>query len=61
LPCEVAGKEPFCGNERGGEDPAGNQEEYSAEEKIRIDQEGLRGKIAIPEFCRREGIATTMY
>ena len=37
------------------------RKKYSAEEKIRIVQEGLRGKIAIPELCRREGIATTTY
>jgi transposase len=34
---------------------------YSAEEKIRIVQEGLRGEIQISELCRREGIAPTMY
>ena len=34
---------------------------YSAEEKIRIVLEGLRGEIPISELCRREGIAPTMY
>lgn len=34
---------------------------YTAEEKIRIVLEGLRGEIAISELCRREGIAPTMY
>ena len=34
---------------------------YTAEEKIRIVLEGMRGEIAIPELCRREGIAPTMY
>ena len=29
---------------------------YSAEEKIRIVIEGLRGKISIAELCRKEGI-----
>ena len=34
---------------------------YTAEEKIRIVLEGLRGEIPISELCRREGIAPTMY
>ena len=33
---------------------------YSAEEKIRIVLEGLRGEDGIAEPCRREGIATSM-
>ena len=34
---------------------------HSAEEKIRIVLEGLRGEDSIAELCRREGIATSMY
>lgn len=34
---------------------------FSAEEKIRIVLEGLRGEIAVTELCRREGIAPTLY
>jgi transposase len=34
---------------------------YSAEEKIRIVLEGLRGEDSIAEICRREGIASSMY
>ena len=34
---------------------------FSAEEKIRIVLEGLRGEIQITDLCRREGIATTLY
>ena len=34
---------------------------YSAEEKIRIVLEGLRGEESIAELCRREGIASNMY
>ena len=30
---------------------------YSAEEKIRIVLDGLRGEMSIAELCRREGIA----
>jgi transposase len=33
----------------------------SAEEKIRIVLEGLRGEESISEHCRREGIAASMY
>ena len=34
---------------------------FSAEEKIRIVLEGLRGQIAISDLCRREGIAAGAY
>jgi transposase len=34
---------------------------FSAEDKIRIVLEGLRGQISITELCRKEGIAATMY
>ena len=35
--------------------------QYSAEEKIRIVLEGLRGEENISEFCRQESIAASMY
>ena len=35
--------------------------QYSAEEKIRIVFDGLRGEMSIAEFCRREGLAESMY
>ena len=34
---------------------------HSAEEKIRIVLEGLRGEESIAELCRREGIVTSLY
>ena len=34
---------------------------FSAEEKIRIVLEGLRGEETISELCRREGISPTVY
>src|SRR5471032_1306829 len=34
---------------------------YSAEEKIRVVLDGLRGKSSIAELCRREGIAEGLY
>jgi transposase len=34
---------------------------FSADEKIRIVLEGLRGEISISELCRREGIAANVY
>ena len=35
--------------------------QYSAEEKIRIVLEDLRGETSIAELCRKEGIAQSMY
>lgn len=37
------------------------RKQYSAEEKIRIVLEGLRGEHSIAELCRREGIAQGLY
>jgi transposase len=34
---------------------------HSAEEKIRIVLDGLRGEDSIAELCRKEGIAQSMY
>ena len=34
---------------------------YSAEDKIRIVLDGLRGEYSIAELCRREGIAESLY
>ena len=34
---------------------------HSAEEKISIVLEGLRGEMSVAELCRREGIATSLY
>lgn len=35
--------------------------QFSAEDKIRIVLEGLRGETPISEICRREGIASSVY
>jgi transposase len=37
------------------------RKQYSAEEKIRIVLDGLRGEASIAELCRREGIAEGLY
>ena len=34
---------------------------FSAEEKIRIVIEGMRGEVSISELCRRKGIAANLY
>jgi transposase len=34
---------------------------FSAEEKIRIVLEGLKGEVSIVELCRREGIVSNLY
>lgn len=34
---------------------------FSAEEKIRVVLEGLRGEVAVSDLCRREGIAPALY
>jgi transposase len=38
-----------------------NRRQYSAEEKIRIVLEGLRGEMSVAEICRREGLNTNIY
>jgi len=37
------------------------RKQYSAEEKIRIVLDGLRGEASIAELCRREAIAESLY
>lgn len=37
------------------------RKQYTAEEKIRIVLEGLRGEESIAALCRREGIAESLY
>ena len=37
------------------------RKKHSAEERIRIVLEGLRGEYSIAELCRREGIAQSLY
>ena len=37
------------------------RKQYSAEEKIRIVLDGLKGEDSIAELCRREGIAESLY
>jgi transposase len=37
------------------------RKKYSAEEKIRIVLEGLRGEVSVAELCRREGINQNQY
>jgi transposase len=37
------------------------RKKYSAEERIRIVLEGLRGETSLRELCRPEGIATNQY
>ena len=34
---------------------------YTAEEKIRIVLEGLKGEVSISELCRREGIVSNLF
>ena len=34
---------------------------FTAEQKIQVVLEGLRGELSVAELCRREGIAPTMY
>jgi transposase len=37
------------------------RKKYTAEEKVRIVLEGLRGEITIAELCRKEGIQPNLY
>jgi transposase len=34
---------------------------FTAEEKVRIILEGLKGEVSISELCRREGIVSNLY
>ena len=38
-----------------------SRRKFSADEKIRIVLEGLRGESSISEICRQEGIASSVY
>ena len=38
-----------------------SRRKFSAEEKIRIVLEGLKGETSISELCRREGIVSNLY
>jgi transposase len=55
------------GKERGSADETiktirrKTRRQYSAEEKIRIVMEGLRGEESVAELCRREGLAQSLY
>ena len=40
---------------------AATRRKFSADEKIRIVLEGLRGEVSISEICRKEGIASSVY
>lgn len=37
------------------------RKKYSAEDKIRIVIEGLRGETTVAELCRKEGISQSLY
>ena len=37
------------------------RKKYSAEDKIRIVVEGLRGESSVAELCRKEGISQSLY
>ena len=37
------------------------RKKYSAEDKIRIVIEGLRGEMTVAELCRKEGISQSLY
>lgn len=38
-----------------------SRKKYSAEEKVRIVLEGVRGEVTIAELCRKEGIHPNIY
>jgi len=37
------------------------RKQYSAEEKLRVVIEGLRGVMSVAELCRKEGISQSLY
>jgi transposase len=52
-----SGTSKDAGREGRQRHPPPTRKQHSAEEKIRIVLEGLRGEESIAELCRREGIA----
>ena len=44
-----------------GETRKNTRRKFTAEQKIQIVLEGLRGEIPVTELCRREGIAPSIY
>ena len=57
---EIADTTDWCSQGDQGYSRA-TREQYSAEEKIRIVLDGLRGEETIAELCRCEGIAQSIY
>ena len=54
-------KEKVSAEDRVREIRRKTRKKYSAEEKVRIVLEGLRGEESIAELCRREGIPSNLY
>jgi transposase len=54
-------KEPIMGKNIVAEIRKATRRKFSAEDKIRIVLEGLRGQVSVSELCRRESIAPTVY
>ena len=54
-------KEPIMAKNIVNQIRKATRRKFSAEEKIRIVLEGLRGEIPVSELARREGIAPTVY
>ena len=54
-------KETVSAEERVREIRRKTRKKYSAEEKVRVVLEGLRGGESIAALCRREGIPSNLY
>jgi transposase len=57
----MAGKKQSTTEKKVREIRRQTRKKYSAEEKIRIILEGLRGEDSIAELCRKEGIHPNLY
>ena len=55
------GRQPDGAEKRVRDIRRATRRKFSAEEKIRIVIEGLRGEDSIAELCRKEGIAQNLY
>jgi transposase len=69
MPTKAPVDLPAVARRKGGDTPSRQirkakqvgRRQFSAEDKIRIVMEGIRGDLSVSELCRRERLQTTVY